>query len=477
MQKLPLMNGIINYAEQNNILFCMPGHKGGRGFIRIPEGKEYFKNIFKCDVTEVEGTDNLHDAEGIIKESGILLSRYYGSAKSYFLVNGSTSGNFIMIFSAFNEGDKVIVERNCHRSVMNAIIMRKLRPVYIKDIVSKKYNAPLSLNEEHFYKVIEENKDAKGIVITYPNYYGVCCNLEKITAFAKKFKMKVLVDSAHGAHFGANSNLPRSAVKLGADMAVMSAHKTLPSLTQTAYLHVGKNCSIDIDKIDFYFSAFSTTSPSYIFLSSMDYARYYLEKYGNEDYSILLDMIEEYRQKIDAIDKMHIIEKKDFDAGCYVYDMDKTKLVINLDKGYSGNKLSKYLKKCGIQVEMSDISNILLIITPFNERNDMEALYNALKNCDFNDIKNDYDFEMQDFDIPLSVLYPWEAQEREKIKIDIEEAQGRICAENIIPYPPGVPVIVMGEKIDDEIISLIKYFIKNNIQILGVKDGKISVIK
>lgn len=477
MQKLPLMNGIINYARQNNILFCMPGHKGGRGFSQISEGKEYFKNLFKCDITEVDGMDNLHDAEGIIKESGILLSRYYESAKSYFLVNGSTSGNFIMIFSSFSEGDKIIVERNCHRSVMNAIIMRKLRPVYIKDIISKKYNAPLSLDEEHFYKVIEENKDAKGIVITYPNYYGVCCNLEKITAFAKKFKMKVLVDSAHGAHFGANANLPQNAVKLGADMVVMSAHKTLPSLTQTAYLHVGKNCSIDMDKINFYFSAFSSTSPSYIFLASMDYARYYLEEYGNKHYSILIDMIEEYKEKINAIDKMHIIEKKDFDADCYVYDIDKTRLVINLDKGYSGNKLSKYLKKCGIQVEMSDISNILLIITPFNKRSDMEALYKALKNCNFDDIKNDYDFEIQECDIPLSVLYPWEAQEKEKIRVGIREAQGRVCAENIVPYPPGVPVAVMGEVINNEIISLIEYSMNNNAEILGVKDSKVNVIK
>lgn len=471
------MNGVMSYAKENNILFCMPGHKAGRGFAQIPEGREYFENLFKCDITEVDGTDNLHNAEGIIKESCILLSRYYGSARSYFLVNGSTSGNLMMLFSAFNEGDKVIVERNCHRSIMNAVIMRKLRPAYIKDIVSKKYNAPLSLDEEHFYKVIEENKDAKGIIITYPNYYGMCCNIGKLAAYAKQFGMKVLVDSAHGAHFGASTKLPENAVKLGADMVVMSAHKTLPSLTQTAYLHVGKGCFIDMDKIDFYFSAFSSTSPSYIFLASMDYARYYLQKYGKEHYSTLIDMIGEYKEKIDSIGKIHIIEKEDFDKDCYVHDIDKTRLTINLDKGFSGYKLSKYLRKCGIQVEMSDTSNILLIVTPFNKKSDMEALYRSLKYCNFDEMRDNSDFEVQDYDIPLSILAPWEAAEKKKVRVDIMQAEGRICAENIVPYPPGVPIAVMGEIINHEIISSLTYLIKNNVKILGVNDGKVCVIK
>lgn len=202
-----------------------------------------------------------------------------------------------MIFSCFKEEDKIIVERNCHRSIFNGIIMRKLKPIYIKNKVYRQFNAPLSIDLEHFLSLIKENKDAKGIVITYPNYYGVCPNLKVIIKEAKKYDMKVLIDSAHGAHFGVCEKLPKSALELGADMVVMSAHKTLPSLTQTAFLHIGKDSIIDINKVDFYISAFSSTSPSYLFLCSMDYSRFYLEKYGQEHYNELINRANYYRKK------------------------------------------------------------------------------------------------------------------------------------------------------------------------------------
>jgi arginine/lysine/ornithine decarboxylase len=208
LSKLPLVEGLLEYTNENNIPFAMPGHKGGQGFLSTDIGKEIYSNILKIDITEVDGVDNLHNPDGIIKEAEELLSRFYKSRKSYFLVNGSTSGNLAMIFSAFSEGDKVIVERNCHRSIFNGILMRKLKPIYIRNKISSKFNAPMSVDMEHFLSLIEDNKDAKGIIITYPNYYGVCPNLKLIINEAKKYNMKVLVDSAHGAHFGVYDVLP-----------------------------------------------------------------------------------------------------------------------------------------------------------------------------------------------------------------------------------------------------------------------------
>ena len=164
MSRLPLVEGVLKYIKEKNISFCMPGHKGGLGFLKTNARKELYENFIKGDITEVDGVDNLHHPEGIIKESQQLLSEYYGSTKSYFLVNGSTSGNLAMIFSCFNEGDKIIVERNCHRSIFNAIIMRKLKPVYIKNKIHYKYDAPFPIDKEHFFSLIKENKDAKGII-------------------------------------------------------------------------------------------------------------------------------------------------------------------------------------------------------------------------------------------------------------------------------------------------------------------------
>ena len=262
------MDALLRYKEENNSYFAMPGHKCGKVYEQTEEGKLFLNNIIDFDVTEVDGMDNFHNPEGIIKEAQQELSNYYQSRKSYFLVNGSTSGNMIMIYSVFNEHDKIIVERNCHRSVYNSIVLRKLRPIYIRNRISQDYDAPFSIDKEHLFSVMEANRDAKGILLTYPNYYGLCSDLEEIIKKAREYNMKVLIDSAHGAHFGVTEGLPANAVALGADIVVHSAHKTLPSLTQTSFLHV--NCNELIDKVDYYTSIFSTTSPSYLFMASLD---------------------------------------------------------------------------------------------------------------------------------------------------------------------------------------------------------------
>lgn len=491
MSELPILEGILRYVKEENISFCMPGHKGGKGFYNTPIGKEFIENFLKCDVTEVDGLDNLHNAEGIIKESQDLLSQFYGSKKSYFLVNGSTSGNLAMIFSTFNEGDKIIVERNCHRSIFNAIIMRKLKPVYVKNIISERLNAPLSIDLGHFLQVLESNKDAKGIIVTYPNYYGVCGNLKYIVEQGKKYGMKILVDSAHGSHFGIHENLPESAVRLGADMIVTSTHKTLPSLTQTSYLHI--NNGQDIKKTNFYVSAFLSTSPSYLFLCAMDYARFYLNKYGNEEYERILHISNHYRDKINEIDGIYILGKEDIknfnedvnkniqiNDSIYgidtIMDIDTTRYVINLEKGYSGHLLLSYLKKNGIQAEMSDSSNVVLIFSPFNEEREFEKLYEVLRMCNLDELKDKYT-NLVNLNIPEIALLPYEVMEKEKEYVDLKESLGRISAVNIVPYPPGVPILTMGEVINKNCLDAIFYCKDNSVDILGIKDGHIEVVQ
>ncbi|NFV14485.1 aminotransferase class I/II-fold pyridoxal phosphate-dependent enzyme [Clostridium sp. FAM 1755] len=485
MGELPILNGVLKYIEEKNIMFSMPGHKGSLGFLFTKEGRKFCENILQCDLTEVDGLDNLHNSEGIIKESGNLLSRFYNSKKSYFLVNGSTSGNLTMIFSCFKEKDKIIVERNCHRSIFNGIIMRKLKPIYIKNKVYKQFNAPLSIDLEHFLSLIKENKDAKGIVITYPNYYGVCPNLEIIIKEAKKYNMKVLIDSAHGAHFGVCESLPKSALELGADMVVMSAHKTLPSLTQTAFLHIGKNTMIDIDKVDFYISAFSSTSPSYLFLCSMDYSRFYIEKYGEKHYNELVDRSNYYREKINLLDSFYILNHNDKKYLNIFYkdvmDIDLTRYVINVKKGLSASHLSRYLRKCGIQCEMIDGNNVILILSPFYNEDVMEKLYKTL--CDWdksydNKDKNSYNYDINYNYIETNInMYPYEVLEKEYLWINYKDSLDKIGYNNIVPYPPGVPIIMAGEVINKEIIDAICYYKNNGIDVLGLKNDNIQIVK
>jgi arginine/lysine/ornithine decarboxylase len=476
MAKVPILEALLNYINQNNAPFSMPGHKGGRGFLTTEEGRAFYNNIISGDITEVEGLDNLHKPEGIIKEAEELLSSFYGSKKSYFLVNGSTSGNLSMIFSAFNEGDKIIVERNCHRSIFNAIIMRKLRPIYIKNIVSKKYNAPFSLNMEHFIGTINENCDAKGIVITYPNYYGICCDLGAVVKEAKARNMTILVDSAHGAHFGISDMLPQNAVQLGADMVVMSAHKTLPSLTQTAYFHV--NNDKNLKNINFYISAFMSTSPSYIFLAALDYARYFLEAHGKNEFEKVIVLADKYRELINGLENFHVICKQDLieEFGEYNIDIDRSRFVINICENYNANEVLIYLKDKGVQAEMSDQHNIVFILSPFNTEEDLNKLYEALKECPLKSFSKEYS-EVDINHIPEDSLIPCEVFDREREYVTIDSAVGKISAVSVVPYPPGVPIIMPGEKVDNEVLNVIQYCMANRISIMGIEDGMLQIVK
>ncbi|WP_102399636.1 aminotransferase class I/II-fold pyridoxal phosphate-dependent enzyme [Haloimpatiens massiliensis] len=465
MSGLPLLEGILNYIKEKNLYFCMPGHKGGKGFLTTEIGKKFLDNLAKFDITEVDGVDNLHNAEGIIKESQELLSAYYGSKRSYFLVNGSTSGNLAMIFSSFEEGDKIIVERNCHRSIFNGIIMRKLKPVYIKNKINEKFNAPLSIDMEHFLCTLENNKDAKGIILTYPNYYGICLDLKRVVEEAKKYNMKVLVDSAHGAHFGVNSKLPPHAVKLGAHITVMSSHKTLPSFTQTAYLHIGNN-EINEEKVNFYVSSFLSTSPSYMLMCSMDYGRYYLQENGEKDYGKLIQLCETYRNKINKLKGFYILGNDDINQG---ENIDLTRYILNIEKDYSGHKLLNYLRKQGIQCEMSDSQNVVLIFSPFNEKKDFEKLYESLKNCNLEKLKEKYKKSFMG-QIPIRAIEPYEVMSKLKLKVNLKDSLGKISARAVVPYPPGIPVVMPGEIITREVIDMIKYNLENNIDVMGLDE-------
>lgn len=467
--KVPLLTGLLNYNEEKNSLFCMPGNKGGKGFLRDSIGERFYKSLSNLDITEVEPLDNLHNPEGIIKESQELLSKLYNSYKSYFLVNGSTSGNLAAIFTLLNEGDKVIVERNCHRSILNGIILRKVSPVYIKNKYHEKLATPLSLDKEDFLCKIDENTDAKAIILTYPNYYGICCNLNEIIEKAHDRGMKVIVDSAHGAHFGINNQLPESAVESGADIVINSAHKTLPALTQGSYLHINKN--IDIEKLEFYISAFTTTSPSYLIMASLDYSRYYLERYGSEDYQDLLIKSRKYRELINKIGFFHVLMQEDLCDET----LDESRFIITLPQGYSGHKLLKYLRSNKIQCEMSDESSVVLILSIFNETDEFEKLYKVLISCDVNELKDSF-HKINFNSIGKMIIPPHEALAKDKKSVQYDKALDKICGRAIVPYPPGVPIVMPGEKIDTEIINNIRQCIENNVTILGVEKEMIEVI-
>lgn len=469
MLNTPIINAVERYLGENNSPFSMPGHKMGRGFLKY---KNLYDLLLRGDLTEVEGLDNLHNPEGAIKESLELLKDFYGSKKSYFLVNGSTSGNLIMIFSAFKEGDKILVERNCHKSIFNGIILRKLNPVYINFKINEEFNAPLTLDKEHFCYELENNRDVRGIVLTYPSYYGTSINLKEIVDMCKERNIKVLIDCAHGAHFGVSKLIPENPLNLGADMVVMSAHKTLPSLTQTAFLHINNN--ISAEDTDFYFSAFSSTSPSYPFMMSLDFSRAYLEEDGKDEYEKLKAECDYIRGKIDKLDLFKTLSSKNLKDKSII--IDPCRIIINVEKEFSGHNLLKYLRKNKVQVEMSDESNVVLIPSPFNTKEEFEEIYRVLERCNIEDIKSENN-KIEVVSIPDLIIKPEEILTMGKTSVDYKEAEGKICGKNIVPYPPGIPLIIMGERFNKRIIDKLSELIEDNVTILGMENYKVWVVK
>lgn len=469
MIKLPLLNELIKYHKEDNLILSMPGNKSGIGFLRDDVGESFINRLGYLDITEVEPLDNLHCPEGVIKESQDLLRDLYGSKKAFFMVNGSSGGNLASIFSAFKEGDEVLVERNCHKSIYNGLILRKLKVVYIDSAIDEKNNISLPPDKKNIYDALSRAENPKGIILTYPNYFGISYDLEEIILDLKNKGLKIVIDGAHGAHFGFNDKLPKSVTTLG-DYVVLSAHKTLPALTQGGFLLVNN----EEDNIEFYIRAFMTTSPSYLIMASLDYSRYYLEKYGKDDYEDLIARATKYREKINKLGKVYILGKEDMACG---YDIDITRYVIVLSKKYSGHKLLRYLRDSGIQGEMSTPNTVVLILSPFHGEDEFNKLYSVLDNLSFDDIISDEKYITYKYNIPIKKLEPYEVFDKKVKVVLLDNAINKIAGDAIIPYPPGIPLVVGGEVITKECIEIVKNYLRGNKQVIGVDNNKISIVE
>ncbi len=469
--KLPLLEELINYHKENNLLYSMPGNKAGKAFEREAYGKYFAENLGYLDITEVDPLDNLHHPEGIIKEAQERLAKLYNVKKAYFLVNGTTGGNLAAIFSCFNEGDEVIVERNCHRSIYNALIMRKLKVHYIKgssaSIMKENSGVFLPPDEESILEAVESYKNAKGIILTYPNYFGISYKLHRVMEKLKENKLKIIVDEAHGAHYGACNRLPENIASL-VDITITSAHKTLPALTGGSYLL----SNIKDSSLDFYVSAFMTTSPSYLIMASLDYARFYLETFGEEDYSNLIDIAEDMKVKINSLNKVKVLKREDLPLG---YEVDLSRYVLVLPMGYSGSKLQDYLREKHIQCEMCFHDGVVLILSPWEALEGLEVLYKVLEEMDMEilkteDVKVKYSGRLLEKEFE-----PFEVFTCKDEEIDYKDSLGRVLKEAIVPYPPGIPIGCPGEKVDMELIEEIHDYIKEDITVLGMNNNMIKV--
>lgn len=467
----PMKNTIINQlreiVETDLTSFHVPGHKLGKIYDKLGYS-DIVKDIYKMDTTEIPGTDNLHSPEEIIKLSQERASRVFQSENTYYLVNGSTCGIQGAIMALCNPKDKIIVNRDCHQSVINACILGDIEPIYIVPKIDTDTNIQEGVCVEDVISIIDENIDAKILLVTYPTYYGRVFDLKKVCDYAHEKDMIVIVDEAHGAHLGLSDKLPKTALEQGADLVIQSTHKTLPAFTQASMIHT-KGDRVDNKKVQSMLRIIESSSPSYLLMSSLELAVDIYETKGEMLMENLLDNIEKFKSKIGQNSVIEISN-----------DDDKTKIFVSFKKlGITGYKLEDILRKSyNIQVELANYYGVLLICTIGNELVDFDKLADALL-----DIEKTYkkieDIQRLEYpiEIPQKALNPREAFYKNKKSVKIDESIGKICGEYVIPYPPGVSLLSPGEIITKEVIDYVILCHEKGMNISGIKDSNLEFIE
>ncbi|MEH7505841.1 aminotransferase class I/II-fold pyridoxal phosphate-dependent enzyme [Neobacillus drentensis] len=469
--KTPLYDALIEHINKRPVSFHVPGHKYGQ--INLPEANRYFKQILQIDATELSGLDDLHSPEGAILEAEALLSDLYQTQKSYFLVNGSTVGNLAMIMAACEEGTKVLVQRNCHKSVLNGLSLAKADPVFLEPEFNQKWKVPSGISIETVKNAINLYPDAKALILTYPNYYGMGNDIQEIVKETHLHDIPVLVDEAHGPHFILGDPFPPSALQLGADIVVQSAHKTLPAMTMGSFLHVNSTL-INCQKVKEYLTMFQSSSPSYPIMASLDLARNYLATYNHKDSTYLLTEIKRFKEALAEIPVIKVLEYPT-DNG------DPLKITIQSRSGLNGYELQRRLEEVSIYTELADPNNVLFIFPLLKEGQSFPLgeivlkIKKALMGFPSNEIHEAFELASQKIS---TLAIPFKEMVNLKVKeVDLSAAEGEVAGETIIPYPPGIPLLIKGERITKDKLSQLCRLLRSGARFQGGASLKDGIIK
>lgn len=477
-ERVPLIKGLKLYTEEKNARFHMPGHRNEDE----NEGLSYLReNLFHFDVTEIEGTDNLHYPEEIIKESQMLLAEAMGAHESLYCINGSTASNYAMIFGLLKRNDAILVQRNCHQSIYNAIALLDLQPAYLIPEVIEEYDLPSTVSLEELKRVHRTVPDARAVILTSPTYHGTVADVEALSAYCRENGLYLLVDEAHGAHFSFSEQLPQPSITIGAHASSVSFHKTLPAMTQGSVLNLSDLLSDqERSRIRHYHRVFQSSSPSYPLLCSMEMARYYMEENGEQLYEELIRRIDMLKAELLSIPGVKVLSEKE--SGLY----DRTRLVVNTP--LSGVRMDEFLRRAHrIQCEMTEGRNIIFILTPSDHEEDLMSIAHAVKDARnqnkllWNERQESSSSVTQAMNYPLMRKYrESDVLFMEDEEIGIKDAHHRVSSEKIVPYPPGIPLILPGEVISDEVIKTYLHLRSQGANILRSGNGNddtINVVK
>lgn len=472
-QDTPIRKALEEQRHNRLAHFDVPGHKGGRGNKELRDflGEE----CMRLDMNSMKPLDNLCHPVSVIKEAQQLAAEAFGAKEAFFIVNGTTAAVQSMIMAVCKSGEKVIMPRNVHRSAINALVVNGAMPVYINPGTNQQLGIPLGMSVEDVKNAIEENKDAKAILVNNPTYYGICSNLKEIVKLAHENNMLVLVDEAHGTHLYFNKDLPVSAMEAGADMAAVSMHKTGGSLTQSSILLTGEN--VNSDYVRQVINLTQTTSGNYLLLSSLDIARKNMVINGKAMVEKTLNFSAYARSEINKLGGYYAFGEELVD-GDMVYGFDSTKLSIHTrDIGLAGIEVYDLLRDdYGIQIEFGDIGNILAIISAGDRNLEIERLISALAEIKRLHQKDKAGLFDHEYITPHIIMGPQQAFYSKKISMPIAKSEGRVCGEFVMCYPPGIPILAPGELITKDVIHYIMYAKEKGCFMTGTQDMKIENI-
>ena len=476
-KRAPIYEALEAFKKKRVVPFDVPGHKRGRG---NPELVQLLgEKCVSLDVNSMKPLDNLCHPVSVIKEAEELAAEAFGAAGAYLMVGGTTSAVQTMILSVCRAGDKIILPRNVHKSVINAMVLCGAVPVYVNPDVNQKLGISLGMEVDKVRQAIEDNPDAVAVFVNNPTYYGICSDIKTIVELAHARGMKVLADEAHGTHLYFGKNLPVSAMEAGADLAAVSMHKSGGSLTQSSLLLTGP--AMNVGHVRQIINLTQTTSGSYLLLSSLDISRRNLALRGKEAFAEVVRMADYARGEINAIGGYYAFSKELIN-GDSIYDFDVTKLSVHtLDVGLAGIEVYDLLRdEYDIQIEFGDLGNFLAYLSIGDRQRDLERLVSALSEIRRRFGKEGTGMTVPEYIDPQVAVSPQEAFYADKESLPIEETAGYICSEFVMCYPPGIPILAPGERITDEILAYIAFAKEKGCTMTGPEDAdilRLNVIK
>ena len=475
----PIVDALQEWVNKSHAPFYTPGHKRGIG-MNLLLTERWGKAVFGWDLPELPGLDNLQAPTGIIEQAQILAAEVFGAQQTWFLVNGSTTGVMAAILAVCGEGEKIILPRNIHSSAIAGMIHAGAVPIFINPEYDRQLDIAHSITPDSVKSALEQHPDARAVMVVYPTYHGACGDLAAIAEIVHSYQIPLLVDEAHGAHFGFHSYLPPAALTVGADLTVQSTHKLLGSLTQSAMLHINSSL-IDADSISRSLRLLQSTSPSYLLLASLDAARQQMALQGEKLMTKTIELARIARAEIDRIPGLSVVELDPNIPGCKY--LDPTRLTVTITglnlTGFTADEI--LTSEFGIVAELPSMRHLTFIISLGNRRMDIDRLIWGLtqlatRSAEIIPLKLG-SIDLQDQVFTKMAITPRQATYFPQVSVVTNQAIGRICAESICPYPPGIPTLIPGEIITAEALIYLQKVLELGGELVGCSDPTLANIR